>query len=80
MTSKAGHPSADMLVALYLDPTNGRSRCYRGIEYDIGCFKPDSQPNSRKLWWHGTHGTQDPTHMKKHYMICWCPVEEYTGL
>ena len=61
MASKTGHPPADMLVALYLDPTNGRSTCYRRIEYDIGSFKPDSRDNSRKLWWHGTHSTQDPT-------------------
>ena len=35
--------------------------------------------NSRKLWWHGTHSTQDPTRMKKHYVIWWCPVPEYDG-
>ena len=80
MASKTGHPPADMLVALYLDPTNGRSTYYRHIEYDVGCFKPDSRENSRKLWWHGTHSTQDPTRMKKHYTIWWCPVPEYDGL
>lgn len=80
MASKTGHPPADMLVALYLAPTNGRSTCYRRIEYDIGSFKPDSRDNSRKLWWHGTHSTQDPTRMKKHYTIWWCPVHEFDGM
>lgn len=42
MTNKSGHPPADMLVALYLDPTKGRSQYYKRIEYDIGCFKHDS--------------------------------------
>lgn len=79
MTNKSGHPPADMLVALYLDPTKGRSQYYKRIEYDIGCFKHDSLENSRKLWWHGTHSTQDPTRMKKHYTIWWCPVPEYDG-
>ena len=32
MASKTGHPPADMLVALYLDPANGRSTYYRRIE------------------------------------------------
>lgn len=50
MASKAGHPPTDMLVALYLNPTNGRSTRYRKIEYDIGSFKPDSQENTCKLW------------------------------
>ncbi len=80
MTSKVGHPPADMLVALYMEPTNGRSRLYRGAEYDIGSFKPDSRENTRKLWWHGTHGTEDPTRMKKHYAIWWQPVREFDPL
>lgn len=80
MASKSGHPAADVLVALYLNPTNGRSTCYRRIEYDIGCFKPDSRDNSQKLWWHGKRCVQDPTRMKNHYTIWWCPVTEFDGV
>jgi len=77
--NSAGHPPADMPVALRLASASGASECNRRIEYDIGRFKFDSRENSRKLWWHGTHGTQDPVRMKMRCAIWWCPVPEYDG-
>lgn len=72
------HPQTDQLVALRMTPTKGNATFYRSERYDAGCFKPDSR-SGRKLWWHGTHGCEDPTRMKQHYEIWWCPVPEYDG-
>lgn len=69
------HPAPEELVALRLIPCSGRATFYKSPRYDIGVFKLD--PNTgRKLWWHGTHGCEDPIRLKKHYDIRWCQVPD----
>lgn len=68
-----GRPAVDQLVALRMLPSNGSATFYKDAKYDIGKFQTETD-KSRKLWWCGTCGTQDPVRMKKHYVIWWCPV------
>lgn len=71
-----GRPALDQLVALRMLPPNGRATFYKDAKYDIGRFQTETHM-SRKLWWHGTRGTNDPARMKKHYDIWWCPVQPF---
>lgn len=72
-----GRPKADQLVAIRLIPNNERPAFYyRDAKYDIGRFDTENE-KSRKLWWHGTHGLQDPIKMKRHYCIWWCHVTDF---
>ena len=71
-----GRPDTDQLVALRMLPNNGSATFYKDAKYDIGSFQTETD-KSRKLWWCGTHGTQDPARMKKHYDIWWCPVQPF---
>lgn len=81
LISRNGKPTPERLVAIRKVPVSGRATFYNSEQYDIGCFKQESRvPGSRKLWWHGTRGPQDPARMKKHYDIWWCPVQEFDGL
>lgn len=32
---------------------------------------------SKKLWWHGTRGVDNPTRLRKHYDIWWIPIREF---
>ena len=74
-----GHPKPGQLVALRLIPSNEES-IFSHAKYDIGEFRPDFNGTGRKLWWHGTHGCQDPTHMKKRYNIFWCILPHFDAL
>lgn len=69
-----GHPAEGQLTALLLKPTNDRATFYAKEKYDIGRFSCDAQ-TGRKLWWHGTHGCEDPVRLKKHYEIWWYPID-----
>ena len=71
-----GRPEPDQLVALRMLPNNGSATFYKDAQYDIGRFQTETD-KSRKLWWCGTHGTQDPARMKKRYVIWWCPVHPF---
>lgn len=78
LRSKVLMPKPTELVALRLVPKNEAAKFYREERYDIGRFKPDSyNPKSRKFWWHGTRGTNDPIRLRKHYDIWWCSINEY---
>lgn len=77
LINPCGHPQPGQLTALRLIPSNDRSAFYSREQYDIGTFQADPQ-TGRKLWWHGAHGTQDPTRMKKHYTIWWCEVPDFS--
>lgn len=76
MTTTTGHPPAGALTVLCLIPnTPGNA------QYDIGRLLPDERSNSsRKLWWHGTHGIQDPTKMRKHNTIWWNITRAYRDM
>lgn len=71
-----GRPNVDQLVALRMLPNNGSATFYKDAKYDIGRFQMETD-KSRKLWWSGCHGTQDPAKMKRHYNIWWCPVQRF---
>lgn len=71
-----GRPDVDQLVVLRMVPSNGSATFYKDVKYDIGKFQTETD-KSRKLWWHGRCGTQDPTRMKKHYVIWWCPMPPF---
>ena len=71
-----GHPNHNQLVALRLVPVGTD----HGEQHDIGKLKPDPNSTSRKLWWHGTHGCQDPIRMKKRYNIFWCVLPHFDTL
>lgn len=81
LANKNDRPDPDCLVALRLTPTvRGRQATfYRDERYDIGKFKADPS-TGRKLWWHGTHGCEDPVRLKKHYDIWWCEVSAFPSL
>lgn len=71
-----GRPAVDQLVALRMIPNNGSATFYKDAKYDIGKFQTETD-KSRKLWWHGRCGSQDPVRMKKHYNIWWCPLPSF---
>lgn len=73
------HPATGQLTALRLLPNIGRETLNPTEKYDIGRFCRDPQ-TGRKVWWHGTHGREDPVRIKKHYDIWWCPVYEFDGI
>ena len=68
-------PPPSVLIALKLRDTTS---CH-SEQFDIGQFQLDST-TGRKLWWHGTHGCQDPIRMKKHHTIWWATVPPFDGL
>ena len=70
-------PKPNQLVALRLVQSDDGSTLYNRDTYDIGMFATDKRSNSKKLWWHGTHGVHDPVKMKKRYTICWCEISEF---
>lgn len=72
-------PRVGQLVALRMEPNNGRATFYKSERYDIGSFREDERSKSKKLWWYGNHGNSDPSGLKKHYDIWWCPVAEFDG-
>lgn len=76
LTRLDGRPAADQLVALRMIPKNGSATFYKDAKYDVGKFQTATD-QGRKLWWHGTCGTQDPVRMKKHYHIWWCPLPQF---
>ena len=59
--------------------TDRKGRTWKAMSDGSIKTERKTSQGSRKLWWHGTHGTQDPTRMKKHYTIWWCPVAEWDG-
>lgn len=68
MTTAAGHPPAGALAVLYIEPAKPGDT----PQYDIGqLLLDDRNKSSRKLWWHGTHGIQDPVKMRKHNPTIW---------
>lgn len=73
-------PAEGQLVALRMIPNNTRATFYCGDRYDIGFLKPDSRSNSKKLWWNGTRGCNDPARLKQHFDIWWCSVKEFDGI
>ncbi len=78
LRSKSTMPKTGMLVALRMEPKKCTSHFYSSGRYDIGVFKLESiNPKSRKLWWHGTRGVDNPTRLKQHYDIWWIPVREF---
>lgn len=79
LRKKEASPNPGELVALRMSPSNGHAKFYSSERYDIGCFKTDERSTSKKPWWHGCRGTDDPTRLKKHYDIWWCPVAEFDG-
>lgn len=78
LRSKVLTPKVESLVALKLVPKNGTATYYRNERFDIGRFKTESyNPKSRKLWWHGARGVEDPVRLRKHYDIWWYPIQEF---
>lgn len=78
LRSKTLCPRAGMLVALRMEPTNGAARFFGTARYDIGTFETESMNSkSKKLWWHGTRGVDNPTRLRKHYDIWWIPIREF---
>lgn len=78
LRSKVLTPKVGVLVALRLRPKNGSATYYRDERFDIGRFKTDSyNAKSRKLWWHGAHGVENPTRLRKHYEIWWYAIQEF---
>ena len=78
LRSKTLCPRAGMLVALRMEPTNGAARFFGTAHYDIGTFETESMNSkSKKLWWHGTRGVDNPTRLRKHYDIWWIPIREF---
>lgn len=69
-------PSAGQLVALRMVPNNPNATYYKDDKYDIGRFQT-CPSTGRKLWWHGTRGTEDPIKMKKQHVIWWCVVQPF---
>lgn len=78
MRRKDAMPPIGSLAALRMTPTNGRSTFYHEERYDIGRFKTEEK--GRKAWWHGSRGVDNPTRLRKHYDIWWCPVAEFDGI
>lgn len=70
-------PPLNSLVALYLQPTKGRSAFFSIERYEIGRFQAES--GKRKIWWRSSRGVDDPVKMRKHYTIWWYPLPEYDG-
>lgn len=78
LRNKTLMPRVGELVALRMEPKKGLSRFYNSGRYDIGTFNTDSMnPKSKKLWWHGSRGVDNPTRLRKHYDIWWFPVREF---
>lgn len=71
-------PALGALVALRMEPNNGRATFYKVERFDIGRFK--TEKGGRKVWWHSTRGTSDPARLRKHYDIWWCSVPEFDGV
>jgi len=79
LRSKEASPRPGELVALRMMPNNGRATFYSSERYDIGYFKADERCG-KKLWLHGSRGTDDPARLKQHYDIWWCPVAPFDGI
>lgn len=69
-------PAPGLLVALRMVPTKEKATFYSREKYDIGRFWADGTTVGRKLWWHGTRGTEDPVKLKSHYEIWWCIIPQ----
>lgn len=76
LVRKDSRPLPEQLVTLRMIPTGANATFYKEAKYDIGKFETDNA-TGRKLWWHGTRGTQDPIKMKEHYDIWWCEVQPF---
>ena len=70
-------PKSGQLVALRM--AHNPAIPFGDERFDIGYFKEDERSKSKKLWWYGNHGNSDPSGMKKHYDIWWCPVAPFDG-
>ena len=75
----ASSPIPSTLVALRMTPTASNPTFHKSESYDIGKFQLDPS-TGRKMWWHGTHGCQDPVKMKNHYTIWWSAISPFDGL
>lgn len=72
----ADKPPTGALVALFLERKESRPH-FRSGHYDIGHFDRDPiDPASRKLWWNGAHGTEDPKKLGERYTIYWTSIDE----
>jgi hypothetical protein len=78
LRKKDQRPEINMLVALRMVPSNARSKFYSSEKYEIGHFRLDR--DGKKLWWHHSHGTEDPARLKQHYDIWWCYVTPFDGI
>lgn len=72
LSTQKARPLAGQLVALRFIPLNDSA--YYDDRFDIGTFETDER-TGRKLWWHGTRGTEDPCQLQKKYDIAWHPID-----
>jgi hypothetical protein len=78
LRKKDQRPEVGALAALRMTPNNDRATFYRSEKYEIGHFELDR--DGKKLWWHHSSGTSDPTRLKQHYDIWWCYVTPFDGI
>jgi hypothetical protein len=70
-------PKENQLVALHMEPLDGKRWGYNAPQYEVGYFKMEG----RKWYWHrGPHSCSDPVTMKRNYEIWWTEMPLFDGM
>lgn len=71
------HPPINRWTVLRIMPKTGLQT---DVRHDIGYFQPDPRSTSRKLWWYGSQGCEDPAKLKQGNDIWWCLMPPFDAV